>query len=94
MITTPFTTTGGDLIGKRKQYLNFREKFRDKTFLGDLVASYDFGPAEVTSVSSFVKRDILVSRDASALTDSVSISLGLPAAGIALPSNLVDTTDM
>jgi iron complex outermembrane recepter protein len=89
-----FTTTGGDLIGKRKQYLNFREKFRDKTLLADLVASWDFGPAELTSVTSYVHRDILVSRDASALTDSVSISLGLPPEGIALPSNLRDTTKL
>ncbi|HEX6071874.1 MAG TPA: TonB-dependent receptor plug domain-containing protein, partial [Sphingomicrobium sp.] len=71
-----FTTTGGDLIGKRKQYLLFREKFRDKTWLGDLVASYDFGPAELTSVTSYVDRDILVSRDASALTDSIFVSFG------------------
>ena len=71
-----FTTTGGDLIGKRKQYLQFREKFRDKTRLADLVMSYDFGPAEVTSVTSHVKRDILVSRDASALTDSIYVSFG------------------
>ncbi|HET9335350.1 MAG TPA: TonB-dependent receptor, partial [Sphingomicrobium sp.] len=81
-----FTTTGGDLIGKRKQFLLFREKFRDKTFLADLVASYDFGPAELTSVSSYVHRDILVSRDASALTDSIIRAL--------LPSNLVDTTKL
>ncbi len=89
-----FTTTGGDLIGKRTQYLNFREKFRDKTFLADLVASYDFGPVELTSATSYVKRDILVSRDASALTDSINISFGFPAAGIPLPSNLRDTTDL
>ncbi|MFL6752052.1 MAG: TonB-dependent receptor, partial [Sphingomicrobium sp.] len=63
-------------LGERKQYLLFREKFRDKTWLGDLVASYDFGPAELTSVSSYVNRDILVSRDASALTNSIYVSFG------------------
>ena len=41
--------TGGNTLGKREQYLLFREKFRDKTMLADLVASYDFGPAELTS---------------------------------------------
>ena len=93
-----FTTTGGDLIGKRTQYLQMREKFRDKTALADLTASYDFGPAELTSVTSYINRDILVSRDASALTGSVSISFaGLdpaiaPAAG--LVSNLRDTTKL
>ena len=68
-------TTQNDL-GKREQYLLFREEFRDKTLLGDLVASYDFGPAELTSVTSYINRDILVSRDASALTDSVFVSFG------------------
>ncbi len=67
-------TTGGNTLGDREQYLLFREKFRDKTWLADLVASYDFGPAEITSVSSYVNRDILVSRDASALSDSVFLS--------------------
>ena len=49
-------------------------------------------PAELTSVSSYVHRNILVSRDASALTGSVIASIsGFPAAGIDLPSNLRDT---
>jgi iron complex outermembrane receptor protein len=86
--------TGGNTLDKREQYLLFREKFRDKTMLADLVASYDFGPVELTSVSSYLHRNILVSRDASALTASVSVDLGYPAAGIALPSNLRDTTKL
>ncbi len=91
-------TTGGNTLGKREQYLRFREKFRDKTLLADLVASYDFGPAEVTSVSSYLNRDILVSRDASALTASVFVSFAgaAPAAigGAQLNSNLRDTTKL
>ena len=35
-----------------------------------------------------------VSRDARALTGSVSVDLGFPAAGVVLPSNLRDTTDL
>lgn len=84
--------------GKRLQYLKMPEEFRDKTFLADLVASYDFHGAELTSVTSFMQRNILVSRDASALTDSVTISFtGLnPAvvAGANLISNLRDTTKL
>ena len=45
-------------------------------------------------MTSYINRDILVSRDASALTGSVSVDLGYPAAGVLLPSNLVDTTDL
>jgi iron complex outermembrane receptor protein len=69
-------TSGGNTLDEREQYLLFREKFRDKTLLGDIVASYDFGPVELTSVSSYIDRDILVSRDASALTDSIYVSFG------------------
>jgi iron complex outermembrane receptor protein len=70
-----------------------RERFRDKTRLADLTASADLGGIELTSITSYIDRDILVSRDASALTGSVSVDLGFPAA-VNLPSNLVDTTDL
>jgi len=85
-------------LGKREVYLKMPEHFRDKTLLMDLTASYDFGPVEVTSVSSKLIRDILVSRDASALTGSVYISFAGAAAaaagGAALISNLRDTTHL
>ena len=86
-------TDGPDAFDKREQFLLLREKFRDKTLLADLTASYDFGGVELTSVSSYIDREILVSRDASALTGSVSVDLGFPGA-VALPSNLRDTTDL
>ena len=92
-------TTQNDLgKGKRLQYLKMPEEFHDKTLLADLVASYDFGGVELTSVSSYLHRNILVSRDASALTGSVYISFAgaAPAAagGAALISNLRDTTKL
>ena len=65
---------GGDDLGRRKQYLLLREKFKDDTLLGDLTASFGFGGVELTSVTSYINRDILVSRDASALTGSVTVS--------------------
>ena len=69
-----FTTgAAGTDLGERTQYLKLREKFRDQTTLADLTASYDFGGAEITSVTSYMNRNILVSRDASALTGSVGI---------------------
>jgi iron complex outermembrane receptor protein len=91
---------GGDDLGERKQYLKRREHFSDKTLLTDLTASYDFGPVELTSVSSKMIRKILVSRDASALTGSVSVSPflsifpGLDPAIVNLTSNLRDTTHL
>ncbi|HEY0629439.1 MAG TPA: TonB-dependent receptor [Sphingomicrobium sp.] len=94
-----FTSVGSpDGPGKRTQYLKLREKFEDETILADLTASYDFGGVELTSVTSYINRDILVSRDASALTGSVFVSFAGADADIApgalLPSNLRDTTDL
>ena len=91
-----FTTGGGADLGKgsRTVYLKIPEEFRDQTGLYDLTASWNFGPAELTSVSSYVHRNILVSRDASALTGSVSVDLGFPPAGINLASNLRDSTKL
>ena len=88
-----FTTTSGVVNFKeRQQYLQLREKFRDETLIADLTAEADLGGAAITSVSTYTDRDILVSRDASALTGSVSVDLGFPTAGVLLPSNLRDTT--
>jgi outer membrane receptor protein involved in Fe transport len=88
-----FTTTRPAIqLGEREQFLLLNEKFADNTFLADLTASVGFGGVDLTSVTSYINRDILVSRDASALTGSVSVDLNFPAAGVLLPSNLVDTT--
>ena len=87
-----FTVTGGNLIGPGHQYLLMREEFRDDTTLADLTASFGFGGVELTSITSYIDRDILVSRDASALTHSVSVQLGLDDAAFEVPSNLRDTT--
>jgi iron complex outermembrane receptor protein len=87
-------TSPASIPQERTQYLLLREKFEDKTRLADLTMSVDLGPVEVTSVTSYINRDILVSRDASALTGSVSIDLAFPVAAVNLPSNLVDKTDL
>ena len=87
-------TTPPNSFGEREQFLLLEEEFEDETWLTDLVASADFGPVELTSVTSYMERDILVSRDASALTHSVSRDLGLPQAVAAIGSNLRDTTDL
>ncbi|MBS0481900.1 MAG: TonB-dependent receptor [Proteobacteria bacterium] len=89
-----------DVMPERTQYLKLREGFRDKTTLADLTLEADFAPSVMlTTVTSYVNRDILVSRDASALSGSVSVSpfaiaLGMNPAAINLPSNLHDTTKL
>ncbi len=90
-----FTTTRPQITyDEREQYLLLREGFEDETLIADLNLNVGLGGAKLTSVTSYINRDILVSRDASALTGSVSVDLGFPAAGVLLPSNLLDTTDL
>jgi iron complex outermembrane receptor protein len=95
LYANPFTTTRPAItFDEREQFLLLDEAFSDETFLADLTASFDLGGAELTSVTSYIDRDILVSRDASALTGSVSVDLGYPASAVLLPSNLRDTTTL
>ncbi len=82
------------VFDEREQYLKLREAFEDETLIADLVVEAELGAVTLTSVSSYTNRDILVSRDASALNGSVSVDLGYPTAAINLPSNLRDTTDV
>ncbi len=90
-----FTTTRPQVnYDEREQYLLLREGFEDETLIADLNLNVGLGGAKLTSVTSYINRDILVSRDASALTGSVSVDLGFPITGVLLPSNLVDTTDL
>jgi iron complex outermembrane receptor protein len=87
----------GTDLGRRTVYLKLPERFKDSTSLYDLTVAYNFGPAELTSVSSYMHRNILVSRDASALTGSVAVSSLVPPVDPAialLPSNLRDTTKL
>ncbi len=95
LYANPYTTTRPAVtFNEREQYLLLREAFEDETLIADLVVEADLGAITMTSVSSYTNRDILVSRDASALTGSVSVDLGYPDAGVLLPSNLRDTTDV
>ena len=95
LYANPFTTTRPAVtFDEREQFLLLDEEFADDTMIADLNATIDLGGVALTSISTYIDRDILVSRDASALTGSVSVDLGFPTAGVLLPSNLVDTTDL
>jgi outer membrane receptor protein involved in Fe transport len=95
LYANPFNTTRRAVtFNEREQYLRLEEDFKDDTLIADLTARIGLGGVELTSVTSFIDRSILVSRDASALTGSVSVDLTFPNAGVLLPSNLVDTTEL
>ncbi|HYI64128.1 MAG TPA: TonB-dependent receptor [Allosphingosinicella sp.] len=100
LYANPFTNAGvvggraPVTFGEREQHLLLEEGFADDTLIADVTAAWDLGPVALTSVTSYIDRSIVVSRDASALTGSVSVDLGYPRAAVLLPSNLVDTTEL
>ena len=94
ILANPYTTTRPKvLLGGRRQFTQIAEPFSDHFSLGDLTARYDLGGANLTSVSSYTYRDILVVRDAGALTSSITGgSIGLPEKVYALNSPLNDAS--
>ncbi len=95
VFANPYTTTRPPIqLGPRQQHLLLNEKFTDDTLLVDIVVEAGFSNFDLTFVASVLDREILVSRDASALTGSVSIDVEIGDAATLLPSNLRDTTDM
>ena len=88
-------------LGEREQFLLLDEAFEDETLIFDTVVNWSLEDLfDVTYSASYIKRDVLVSRDSSALTGSVSISpfgsgpFTFPEDEVSIPANLRDTTDL
>ncbi|TDF39924.1 TonB-dependent receptor [Alteromonadaceae bacterium M269] len=95
LFANPFTTTRPAVtFDEREQFLLLDESFEDETTIFDITSQLTLDTFDITFVYSYTDREILVSRDASALTGSVSVDLGFPDAGVLLPSNLRDSTDV
>ena len=95
LFANPYTTTRTKRFFKeREQHLMREEAYKDKTTLLDVVVEAGFDGYDLTFVGSSMERDIIVSRDATALTSSVWIDIGYPDAQALIPSNLIDTTDL
>lgn len=94
ILGNPFTTTRPAVtLGEREQFTQFEEPFTDEFLLADLNIQYDFGGATLTSITSYTDRDVLVVRDATALTSSITGgSIGLPPAIYTLDAPLDDAT--
>ena len=94
ILDNPFTTTRPfSPLGGRKLFTQLNEPFTDKFLLGDLTVKYNFGELALISITSFTNRDILVVRDATALTGSVTGgSLGLQENIYTLDAPLNDAT--
>ena len=105
ILGNPFTTTQPAVNpGRRGQVTQIPEGIDDEMTLADVVINAGLGGLTLTSVTSYMDRDVVVVRDASQLTGSVSISLGgafpqgapIPAtpAEVRLNSPLIDTTQL
>ena len=62
--------------GERGQVTQIREGIDDEFTLADLKMEFGLGGVTLTSVSSYTDRDVVVLRDASQLTGSVTLQLG------------------
>lgn len=94
ILANPFTTTRPAVtLGGTKQFIQLNEPFTDKFQLGDLDIKYHFGDITLTSITSLTNRDVLVLRDATALTGSVTGgTIGFPESVYALDAPLYDST--
>lgn len=94
ILANPYTTTRPAVtLGERQLFTQIEEPFTDKFLLGDLNLRYDLGGVSLTSITSYTHRNILVVRDAGALTSSITGgSIGLPPNVYTLDSPLNDST--
>ena len=96
ILANPYTTTRTPVtLGKRELYTQFDEPFSDEFLLADLNIEYDFGNVILTSITSYVDRDIQVIRDSGALTSSITGgSIGLGEEAYTLDAPLDDSTTL
>jgi iron complex outermembrane receptor protein len=95
ILANPYTTTRPVVtLGDRRQYTQIGEPYTDEFLLGDLNLDYKFSDnLTLTSITSYTDRDVLVVRDATALTGSITGgSFGAPASIYTLNAPLYDAT--
>ncbi len=96
VLGNPFTTTQPPVNpGRRGQVTQLEEGIEDEFMLADLTIEVGLGGLSLTSVTSYTDRDVVVVRDASQLSGSVTLSLGSTIAEeVRLDSPLIDTTSL
>jgi iron complex outermembrane receptor protein len=110
-LANSFTTTEPAVnLGNRQQFTQVEEGLEDDFALVDLKLEINLGPVTLTSVSSYTDREVVVTRDSTALSSSVVFSPfsmipgffpNLPnptpatiSALVRTPTTLTDTTDL
>jgi iron complex outermembrane receptor protein len=95
ILGNPYTTTQPAVtIGSLQQFTQQREGLTDDFTLGDLKIDYNLGVMTLTSITSYTDRKVLVLRDASQLTGSVTFDVGGSPAIVRLNSPLYDRTKL
>ncbi len=96
ILGNPFTTTEPAVTpGERGQVTQLREGIDDDFMLADLKIEWGLNGTTLTSVTSWLDRDVVVLRDSSQLTGSVTFgSFGGNSAETRLNSPLIDTTNL
>ena len=73
ILANPFTTTRPTVnLGERQLFTQLEEATTDEFLLFDLDIQHGFGDTLLTSITSYTDRDVLVVRDATALTASIT----------------------
>jgi iron complex outermembrane recepter protein len=94
ILANPYTTTRPSVtIAERQEFNQLDEIYDDKFILGDVNLTYNFGSVSLGSITSFTDRDVVVNRDTTTLTASITGgNLGLPENIYTIDSPLIDTT--
>jgi iron complex outermembrane recepter protein len=94
ILANPYTTTRPAVtLGEREQFTQLEEDFTDDFVLGDVNLTFNTGGLTYTSITSYTYRDVLVIRDATALTASITGgTVGLPQNAYTLDAPLFDAT--
>ena len=95
ILGNPYTTTRPKVtLGDRNVFTQIDEPFTDEFTLGDVNLEYDFGGVTLNAITSYTNRDILVIRDATALTASITGgSFGAPPSVYNIDAPLYDATE-
>jgi iron complex outermembrane receptor protein len=95
ILGNPFQTTQPAVtIGERQQYVQQHEGISDDFTLADVKLDYDFGPATLTSISSYTHRRLTVTRDATQLSGSVTFDVFGEVPQVRISSPLLDRTGL
>ena len=94
ILANPYTTSRPAVtLGGRRLFIADNEPYNDDFALGDLNVRYDFGGVNLTSVTSYMWRDLKVARDGGALYASiVGGSIGMPPSVYTLDAPFDDKT--